>query len=284
MANSDDLTWDGTGGVRLAGSRFLPSAPPRAVVALAHGINDHSGRYIHVIDALVERSVAVYAIDHCGHGRSDGPRGQVLRFDNLVDDFALVTSQATSDLPGLPLFVLGHSMGGLVATRYALRFQDDLAGLILSAPAIVIDEKTPQVMKKLLLGLARVAPGLSVLPERKGILSRDPEVERVKAEDPLCNYPRTRLGVARQILLASEDTQKHLHELALPLLVMHGGDDVLTFPSGSHMLVDRAASADKTFRIWPGLRHEIFNEPEGPEVIDYMVEWLEKRLSRFSVT
>jgi alpha-beta hydrolase superfamily lysophospholipase len=232
-----------------------------------------------VIDALVDHGIAVYVIDHSGHGRSDGPRGLVAQFDNLVDDFALVTGQAKSEQSGLPLFVLGHSMGGLIATRYAIRHQADLAGLILSAPAIVIDEQTSPLMKKLLLGLARVAPGLSVLPERRGILSRDPEVERVKEEDPLCNYPRTRIGVAREILLASEDTQKHLQELTLPLLVMHGGDDVLTFPSGSTMVFERAASTDKTLKLWPGLRHEIFNEPEGPEVIEFMIEWLEERLA-----
>jgi alpha-beta hydrolase superfamily lysophospholipase len=200
----------------------------------------------------------------------------VVQFDNLVDDFALVTEKAKTAQPGLPLFVLGHSMGGLIATRYAIRHQADLAGLILSAPAIVIDEQTSPLMKKLLLGLARVAPNMSVLPERKGILSRDPEVERTKQEDPLCSYPRTRLGVAREILLASEDTQKHLQELTLPLLVMHGGDDILTFPSGSKMVVERASSTDKTLKVWPGLRHEIFNEPEGPEVIAYMVDWLRR--------
>jgi acylglycerol lipase len=278
LSNGDDLTWVGIEGVRLAGKRYLPSSSPRAVVALAHGINDHSGRYLHVIDALVDRGIGVYTIDHFGHGRSGGDRGLVVRFDNLVDDFALVTGQAKSDQPDAPLFVLGHSMGGLIATRYALRFQSDLAGLVLSAPAIVIDEGTSPLMKSVLLGLARVAPGLSVLPERKGILSRDPEVERIKQSDPIGNYPRTRLGVARQILLASVETQQHLHELTLPLVVMHGDDDVLTYPSGSHMLVERAASTDKILKLWPGLRHEIFNEPEGPEVIAYMCEWLEARL------
>jgi alpha-beta hydrolase superfamily lysophospholipase len=280
LPDGDALTWTGTGGGRLVGKRYLPANHSRGVVALAHGINEYSGRYLHVISAMLDHDLAIYVVDHRGHGESEGERGLVIRFDDLVEDFVLVTSQAASEHPGRPLFVLGHSMGGLIATRYALLHQDELAGLILSGPAIVIDEKTSPLMKKLLLSLARVAPNLSLLPERKGILSRDPEVERRKKADPLANYPPTRLGVARQILLASEETQRHLGELSLPLLVMHGGDDVLTFPSGSRMLVEQAASADKALKIWLGLRHEIFNEPEGPAVIAYMIDWLEARLPR----
>lgn len=276
---AEELAWTGVGGFQLRGMRFLPAKPLIAVVVLAHGINDHGGRYLHVIDALVARDLAVYVIDHRGHGRSDGPRSRVGRFDDLVDDFELVANQAASEQPDTPLYVLGHSMGGLIATRYALRRQSDLAGLILSAPAIVIDESTSPILKRLLLGLARIGPNLALLPERQGLLSRDPEVERRKQDDPICGNQRTTLGTARALLRASEDTQNHLDELTLPLLVMHGGDDTLTFPSGSRLVIERAASRDKTLKIWPGLRHEIFNEPVGPEVITYLVEWLEQRIN-----
>jgi alpha-beta hydrolase superfamily lysophospholipase len=253
------------------------------VIVLAHGINDHSGRYAHVVDALVAHGMAVYTIDHRGHGKSEGPRAQVRRFDDLVDDFALVTTQAAKEQPG-PLYVLGHSMGGLLATRYTLRNQASMAGLVLSAPAIVIDEQTSPVMKLALLALARVAPRLTLLPERHGLLSRDPEVERVKKLDPLISDRKTTIGSARALLIASEQTQKELGQLTLPLLVMHGADDTLTFPSGSRMVIDRAASTDKTLKIWPGLRHEIFNEPEGPEVIEYMVGWLNARIANRQVS
>jgi acylglycerol lipase len=278
VSRSEDLAWIGAGGVQLKGTRFLPTRPPRAVIALAHGINDYSGRYLHVINALVECDFAVYVIDHRGHGRSEGPRSQIGRFDDYVDDFGLLTAQAVSEQEGKPLYVLGHSMGGLIATRYALRHQAEMAGLILSAPAIVIDENTSPIMRNILLGLARIGPNWALLPERKGLLSRDPEVERRKKNDPLAGNVKISLGTAKALLIASEVTRTQTSQLSLPLLVMHGGDDTLTFPSGSRMLVEQAVSEDKTLKIWPGLRHEIFNEPEGPEVIQYMIEWLDRQV------
>jgi alpha-beta hydrolase superfamily lysophospholipase len=273
-----ELRWTGVGGFQLKGRRHMPGASPKAVVVLAHGINDHSGRYDHVVAALVGQDIAVYTIDHRGHGRSEGPRAQVRRFDDLVDDFELVTEQAASELPGIPLYVLGHSMGGLIATRYALRHQASMAGLILSAPAIVIDENTSPILRRLLFALSKVGPNLSLLPERHGLLSRDPEVERKKRLDPLNTNRKTTIGSARALLIAAEETQRDVSQLTLPLLVMHGGDDTLTFPSGSRLVVERATSVDKTLKIWPGLRHEIFNEPEGPEVITYVIDWLDKRI------
>ncbi len=273
-----ELSWTGVGGFQLKGQRYLPDAPPRAVVVLAHGINDHSGRYDHVVDSLVSHGIAVYTIDHRGHGRSEGPRAQVQRLDDLVDDFDLVTKQAASEQLSKPLYALGHSMGGLIATRYALRHQASMAGLILSAPAIVIDEKTSPFQRRLLLAMAKIGPNLTLLPERHGLLSRDPEVERKKKLDPLNTNRKTTLGSARALLIAGEETQKELRQLSLPLLVMHGGDDTLTFPSGSRLVIERAASTDKTLKIWPGLRHEIFNEPEGPEVFAYMIDWLNQRI------
>jgi acylglycerol lipase len=227
---------------------------------------------------LLDHRIGVYVIDHRGHGRSDGPRALIDRFDDLVDDFELVANQAMTEQANQPFFVLGHSMGGLIATRYTLRHQTDLAGLILSAPALVIDEHVGIWTRRLLLGMARVAPRIAVMPERMGLLSRDPEVDRRKRADPLGGHQRTRLGSARSLLIAGEDTRAQMSQLNLPLLVMHGGDDVLTFPSGSRMLVEEALSVDKTLKVWPGLRHEIFNEPEGPEVIAFMVDWLEERL------
>jgi acylglycerol lipase len=279
VSTSEELVWIGAGGVQLKGTRFLPARTLRAVIALAHGINDHSGRYCHVIDALVEQDFAVYVIDLRGHGRSEGPRSQIGRFDDFVDDFELLTVQAVSEQKDKPFYVLGHSMGGLIATRYALRHQAEMAGLILSAPAILIDENTSPIMRNILLGLARIGPNWALLPERNGLLSRDPEVERKKKTDPLAGNVKISLGTARALLIASEETRKQTSQLSLPLLVMHGADDTLTFPSGSRMLVEQAASQDKTLKIWPGLRHEIFNEPEGPEVIDYLIEWLEKRVA-----
>ena len=267
----------GAGGVRLRGPATLPAGAPRAVVALAHGKDEHVGRYRHVVAALVENGYAVYGIDHRGHGQSDGERGLIARFDDFVDDFDLLVEEAHGRHPAVPLYVLGHSMGGLIATRYALRYQAKLAGLILSGPALLVGEHEPAWRKRLLLLLGRFFPNLTLPAGEPGLLSRNPEIEQLFAQDPLCNNEKTKLGYVRPLFLAAEETLPRGPELTIPLLVMHGEADNLTSPRGSERFVRDAASADKTLKLWPDDRHEIFNELDGDQVIAFMVDWLNAR-------
>ena len=159
------------------------------MVLLAHGYGEHQGRYAGLVEALTGRGLAVYALDHRGHGRSGGPRATVARFDDFVDDLRLLEQRAREAHPGTPLFVFGHSMGGLIALRYALRYQDELRGLALSAPAIRFGESTPAVVRRLGAVVARLAPTFPIpgpRPEAAGesLLSRDPEVQRAFDADP----------------------------------------------------------------------------------------------------
>lgn len=169
-------------------------------------------------------------------------------------------------------------MGGLIAVRYALRHQHELAGLVLSGGALIVGERVPVWQTRLLLLLSRLAPDLPLLPSTPGILSRDPEVDRRVAADPLCYAGKTRLGMAREIYLAGEDARAHLAELTLPLLVMHGDADRLTSPRGSELLSQQARSTDKTLKLWPDDRHEIFNELDADMVIAFMCDWLDARV------
>jgi alpha-beta hydrolase superfamily lysophospholipase len=250
---------------------------PKAVVALAHGYAEHTGRYRHVIEALNGRGYAVFAVDHRGHGACRGRRASIRRFDDFVDDFHVLVERARTENPSGPLFVLGHSMGGLIATRYALRHQRNLAGLILSGAALIVGESVPIWQTRLLQLLSRVAPDLPMLPSTPGVLSRDPEVERRFAADPLCYRGKVRLGLARELYLAARDARSHFAELSLPLLVMHGADDRLTSPRGSELLYQQARSAEKTLKLWPDDRHEIFNELDAEAVIGFMCDWLDGR-------
>lgn len=268
----------GTGGDALQAVAVGP-ATPKAVVALAHGYGEHAGRYRHVIAALNRRDYAVFAVDHRGHGNWTGRRATIQRFDDFVDDFHVLVVRARAHHPSLPLFVVGHSMGGLIATRYALRHQRDLTGLVLSGPALIVGEGVPAWQTRLLLVLSRVLPELPVLSAPPGILSRDPEVERRVAEDPLCYHGKTRLGLARALYLAAADTRAHLAELTLSFLVMHGAAVRLTSPRGSELLHQQARSADKTLKLWPDDRHEIFNELDADAVIAFMGDWLDARVN-----
>jgi len=267
----------GTGGVRLRGGAWLPDRPPRAVVVLSHGKDEHTGRYLHVIDALTGRDYAVYAHDHRGHGRSDGPRGVIVRFDDYVDDIHLLVEYGRSMHPDLPLFLLGHSMGGLIAARYALLHQGLLAGLILSGPALLIGEDVPEWKKQVMLLLGRIAPNQHLPMSPPGTLSRDPEIDELFLNDPLCYNEPTRVGFARALYLAVENTRPRGNELTIPLLLMHGAADTLTSPRGSEEVFHAVASPDKTLKLWPDNRHEIFNDLDKESVIAFMLAWIEAR-------
>jgi acylglycerol lipase len=266
----------GNGGVTLQTLAAIPPSP-KAIVALVHGYGEHVGRYGHVIEPLYQRRFAFFAVDHRGHGACTGRRAGIRRFDDFVDDFHVLVERARSRFLSLPLYVLGHSMGGLISTRYALRYQRDLTGLVLSGPALIVGESVPAWQTRALIVLSRLLPDLPLLPFTSGLLSRDPEVERRALTDPLCYHGRTCLGLARELYLAAEDARNHLSEIALPFLVMHGGADKEASPRGSEMLYQQARSTDKTLKLWPEDRHE-FNELDADAVIATTCEWLDERV------
>ena len=259
--------------------RSWPSERPRAVIALAHGINEHSGRYQHVGSALNAAGFSAVALDHRGHGLSavDGKRSSnIRRFDTMVDDYiALIDHlKVTQDRP---VVALGHSMGGLIVTRAGLRAQDRMAAMVLSGPALKLPMPLSAIQLRVFLALSRIAPFLKAPVGDDDRLSRDPTVRQSFRDDPLCIQESIRLGIARQIYLLSEETRKRAGEIRLPLLVMHGAADQITAPEGSREFVERAQSADKEFVSWPDDLHEIFNELDRFAVLARMNSWLEDR-------
>jgi len=273
----------GTRSVRLAYGTWLPDAEPRAVVVLVHGMHEHMGRYVHVIDALTQHGYAVYGQDHRGHGESQGVRGFVERFDYLVDDLHLLVSKAHTTHPQLPLFMVGHSMGGLIAVRYALQHQANLTGLIVSGTAIQFGDHVSPWIKRMSAMLATLLPRLPITAshaEVESVLSRDPAVQLGWDNDPLCYQGKVRARLGHEFLKAAMDTRLRVGQLRLPLLVMHGTADKLADPSGSQVLYDAVQSSDKTLKLWNESRHEIFNELDKAEVIAFMLRWLDQRVTR----
>ncbi len=263
-------------GTALAATAWLP-VHPRAVVLLAHGYAEHSGRYGHVSTALVNRGYAVFTHDHRGHGRSSGPRALIRRFDAYVDDLHLLTDHARQTLTGLPHILIGHSMGGLIAIRYALRHGDDLAALVTSGVALIFTDDVAAPLRWLGGLIAPIAPTLPVRPRVRNVLSTDPTVERDFTDDPLCYSGPVKAAIGHAMSTAATDTRARLGELALPLLAMHGAADRLTNPGGSRLLHTHAASPDKTIQLWPGMKHELFQERDRAEVIASMLNWLDAR-------
>lgn len=245
-----------------------PVGEPKATVVICHGYAEHSGRYEAVAARLAQRGLAVWAIDLRGHGASGGERASVIDVAHLVDDVLVAVERARAAHPALPVFVLGHSMGGLVSTALAIEHQDRLRGLVLSGAAV----SDPAGVEPLL--------ELDPLPEvvlSSEMLSRDPEVGRAYDEDPL-NY---RGPFLRETLRALTSGARHVRErfatLRLPLLVLHGGDDQIVPAAASQDLFDGASSPDKELGIYPELRHEILNEPEGPAITDRIAAWILQR-------
>ena len=264
------------GAVELTGSAWRVESP-RATVVVAHGVNEHLGRYGGVVEALTGAGFSVVGHDHRGHGRSEGRRGHVDDFDDYVRDLVCLFDRERELDPGGRVIALGHSMGGLIAARAALMAQDSLSALVLSAPALQIGGGLPGWQRRVFLLVGRYLGNLPTPPGKPGGLSRDPAIEEAFGQDPLNNRQRTRLRLARQIYLGGEDARARAGEMRLPLLVMHGTADSITDPAGSEAFVARAASADKELRLWPDNRHEIFNDLDKAEVLAYLVGWLEAR-------
>ena len=268
---------------RLAYATWLPDEAPKAVAVLVHGYAEHMGRYKHVAQALVEAGYAVYSMDHRGHGGSQGVRAHVERFDHFVEDLHVLVQLARQSQPDLPLFLIGHSMGALISTRYALRHQVELDGLVLSGLPLVIGEHVSPIILKLAPLISAVVPRLPITPigvSSESLLSRDPTVDAAVLADPLCYRGKVRARIGWEQYIAAANTRARLAELTLPLLIMHGAEDKIANPQGSTLLYEQAQSGDKTLKLWPGCRHELFNELEQADVIALISSWLDARVRR----
>jgi alpha-beta hydrolase superfamily lysophospholipase len=268
----------GIGGLDLQARAWLPEDEPRAVVVLAHGLGEHSGRYDWVGNALVARHYALYAIDHRGHGRSAGPRANIGRFDHVVSDFATFAGRAAKQHPGRPLFLLGHSMGGAVAFVSALRLQQAIQGLVLSAPALAVDEKAVTSWQRAFAAvLSAVAPNVGVLRLDATAVSRDPQVVQEYESDPLVHHGGIPARTVVELLSAVRGLATVAPKLQLPTLILHGMADRLV-PLAPTLAVHRAiGSARRTLKLYPGLYHELFNEPERGQVMSDLLGWLDAR-------
>jgi alpha-beta hydrolase superfamily lysophospholipase len=246
----------------------------RASVLVVHGFGEHSGRYEHVGQWLAERGFAVHAYDHRGHGRSAGRRCHVDRFDEYLDDLAVVLEQVRADAPETPLFLIGHSMGGLVVATFARERSPSVCGVVLSGAALAVPEGNSRIriarLIRAVLPRLRLSAGLDLAG-----LSTDPRVLAAYLADPLVERKMT-ASLAVELLGAVARTGPGGADVALPLLVLHGGDDSICASEGS----ERFAAAARTARLirYRGLRHEIFNEPSFRDVLADVASFFEERL------
>jgi len=262
-------------GLQTVAYKWLPAAAAKAVVVGVHGFAEHAGRYDHVGRYLAEHGYALYMYDLRGHGRSQSTRGHVDRFEQFVEDTAAFVRLVKSEA-GARTFLMGHSMGGLIAVLTAAELNEELAGLITSGAAVEVKVGALTRLTLQLLGALRPMSRVTT-PVAAELLSKDPSVAQQYLSDPLVfKDPTVKLLV--EFGKAATKVWSVAGRITIPALIMHGGDDRLVLPYASRKLYEAIASTDKTLRIYEGLRHEIFNEVEKDKVLSDVVEWLNKHV------
>jgi alpha-beta hydrolase superfamily lysophospholipase len=267
---------DRTDGVRIFVRSWHPPGPPRAVVAICHGVKSHSGYYHWTAERLVERGLAVYAPDLRGRGRSSGERFFVDDIDRYVGDVSAVIALARRREGDLPLFLLGHSAGGLVSSTYVLDHQEGLAGFICESFAFRV--YAPDFALAAVKGLRRLAPRLPVLRLKNADFSRDPALVASMDADPLIAGEVQPMATVAALARGTDRLKAGFASIRLPVLILHGTADKVTRPSGSQQFHDEAGSADKTLRLYEAHSHDLFNDLGRERVMADVAEWIDARL------
>ena len=257
---------------------WLPEGEIRAVLLVVHGLAEHSGRYMNLVHRFVPLGYAVYGIDHIGHGRSEGRRLHVESFVDYTEPLRTCAGMVRCWQPDRPIFLVGHSMGGLIGALHLIDRQEALTGAVLSGPAV----KAPGDIPKTVIFIGRI---LSVLLPRLGMVrleaegvSRDPAVVKAYLADPLVCRGKMTARLGAEMLKAMERVGVEADRIRLPLLILQGGADRLVDPSGARILYEKAASPDKKLIVYEGFYHEVFNEPEHDRVLSDVEQWLEGHL------
>lgn len=253
---------------------WLPEGNVKAVLLVVHGLGEHSGRYMNVVNHFVPLGYAVYGLDHIGHGKSEGMREVVERFEDYTDTLTIYCNMVKGWQTGKPVFLLGHSMGGLIATYYLLDHQADFRGAVISAPGIKVRASISQAAITIGKILSVLAPKAGVLALDVNAISRDSEVVRAYINDPLVFHGKTPARLAAEFVKTILRVTAEVDKIILPFIVVQGSQDKLVDPAGAQMLYDKASSKDKTIKVYDGLYHEVFNEPERARVLKDVETWL----------
>ena len=258
-----------------------PEGKPKAIVCLVHGLGEHSGRYEHVGKALNEAGHALFGFDLRGHGKTGGARGHLPSLDVVIQDIHQFVGFQKQNFPDAPVFLYGHSLGGVYLLAYAIQHGEGLNGAVITGLAL----RSPLLEQKAKVTLVNVLG--SLLPRLTiptgldpATISRDPAVVQKYISDPLV-HDKSSLGYAKASFTAIDFCFAHARELDdIPLLLMHGTADRITYPSGSEEFAKLASETNKdvTLKLWEGLYHEIHNEPEQADVFKFMIEWLDRHL------
>lgn len=261
---------------------WAPRGTPLASIVLCHGVNSHGGQYLRAGQEFAAQGFAVTALDLRGRGRSDGERFYVESVDEYVSDLADTIELARSRHPDLPVFLLGHSAGGVTSVSYALDFQDRIAGLICESFAFRV--YAPDIALKLLEGASHLLPHVRVLKLKMADFTRDPAWLAELEADPLTKGETQPIATVAALARAGERFEREFSRITLPVLILHGTADKATRPDGSQEFFDAAGATDKTLKLYPGYLHDLLNDLGREQVMQDVVGWIRAHLAAWPAT
>jgi alpha-beta hydrolase superfamily lysophospholipase len=277
-----EATFDGSAGVKIFYRAWRSTSAPRAVVVIVPGFNAHSGYYGWTAEQLLASGISAYALDLRGRGKSSGERFYVDSFDDYVEDVTSFVKLVKSKEPGLPVYLLGHSAGGVVACLYTLSHQAELAGLICESFAFKVP--APDFALSILKGLSHLTPHAHVLKLKNSDFSRDPQAVAAMDADPLIQGESQPSKTVAEMVRADERLEQGFSKVTLPLLILHGSADKAAQPSGSQQFFDQTGSVDKTLKIYEGHFHDLLNDTGRQLVMNDILTWLLAHLAQASAT
>jgi acylglycerol lipase len=272
-----DGYFNGIEHTRIFFQSWSPLHDPKANLLVVHGLAEHSGRYSNLVNHFVPLGYAVHGIDHIGHGKSSGHRAYVQRFRNYSATLKIFFDMIRGWQSDTPIFLVGHSMGGLMSALYLLDHQNELSGAVLSGPGIKVPDGISIALIFLGKILSLLAPKTGILQLDAGNISRDSAVVEAYLSDPLVYKGKISARLSAELLKTMQHVTENASKIILPILILQGGADKLVDPAGAQLLYDTVGSTDKTMHIYDGLYHEVLNEPEHERVLRDVETWLQQR-------
>jgi len=276
VATALEETIESAKGIKIFVRSWAPPSAPRAVLVVCHGVNSHGGQYVWAAEQFAAGGLAVFALDLRGRGRSEGERFYVEDVADYVSDVANTIALAKSRNPGLPVYLLGHSAGGVVSSTYVLDNQSQLAGFICESFAFQVP--APGFALAAIKGISHIAPRLPVLKLKNEDFSRDPKAVDALNNDPLIAHEIQPALTVAALVRADERLHDEFGSITLPVLIMHGTDDKATVCRGSQFFYDTAGSSDKTLKLYEGHYHDLLNDIGKEQVLADIQHWLDERI------
>lgn len=269
-------SFEGFGGLKIATKSWKPTAAPRGVMILIHGFNAHSGYMEWPAEQFTANGLASYALDLRGRGESDGERFYVENFSDYLADVDTLVNIARTENPGLPIYVLGHSAGGVIASSYVFEHQGEVAGLV--CESFAFDVGLPHLVQLALQGVSHLAPHLHVFSLNNADFSRDPAAVERMNNDPLIAKESQPAETASEMLKAAARLKDNMPAFTVPVLIIHGTDDKATRPVGSQYFYDNAGSTDKTLKLYEGHYHDLLADIDKEKVMADIQAWIDERI------